>query len=282
MIDTPPCPLCHHTSGPLFTKDGISYYTCPECTFQFSTPGENHNFKDDFSSYEPSYQSYFSDQKKLSGNAHQLTNWIGDQAKVTSSTRYLEIGCGSGDFLSWTKKHFNLDDAIGLEPSRGLFEHFQLENMGIRPLTLHDYVVSESPAVFDVVTFLDVLEHLSDVPSFFKDLERVTQPGSRVLFSTPTTDAFLVRVLGKRWHHYNRYHTSYFNQKCLDQFLVTSAFTPCSCLRLSKRYRLDYLLSYGQDFFFGTHQKISSGSLGKFTIPLNLFDIMYVTLERRV
>jgi SAM-dependent methyltransferase len=151
----------------------------------------------------------------------------------------LDFGCGTGAFLEDLER-FGTVSAVDADPSAVSFCHergrpeVQLALPG-EPLPFAD----ES---FDVVTTLDVIEHIDDDVAALTELRRVLRPGGILLVAVPAF-MFLWGKQDEVSHHRRRYtdrtlrralaragfgveRTSYFN---------TVLFAPIAIVRLGRR-----------------------------------------------
>jgi SAM-dependent methyltransferase len=151
----------------------------------------------------------------------------------------LDFGCGTGAFLEHLDR-FGTVRAVDGDPSAVAFCHargraeVQLAPPGT-PLPFADHA-------FDLVTTLDVLEHIDDDVAALTELRRVLRPGGRLLAAVPAF-MFLWGKQDEVSHHRRRYtarslrralaesgfrvdRTSYFN---------TLLFPPIAAVRLGRR-----------------------------------------------
>jgi SAM-dependent methyltransferase len=116
--------------------------------------------------------------------------------------RLLDVGCGTGVFLKEFPGGWKLlagcdhsDDALSFSAERGL-----------RALARCDATrLPYASGAFDLVTALDVVEHLDDDEGCLREIARVTRAGGHVLLHVP---AFQVLWTDKDAlsHHRRRYH----------------------------------------------------------------------------
>jgi SAM-dependent methyltransferase len=153
--------------------------------------------------------------------------------------RILDFGCGTGAFLEHLER-FGTVSAVDADRSAVAFCHargrseVQLAPIG-EPLPFAD-------DAFDVVTTLDVIEHIDDDVAALAELRRVLRPGGRLLVAVPAY-MFLWGKQDEVSHHRRRYtagtlgralaeagfrvdRTSYFN---------TFLFGPIALVRLGRR-----------------------------------------------
>jgi SAM-dependent methyltransferase len=151
----------------------------------------------------------------------------------------LDFGCGTGAFLEHLER-FGTVSAVDADPSAVAFCHtrgrseVQLVPPGA-PLPFPD-------GAFDLVTTLDVIEHIDDDVGALTELRRVLRPGGRLLVAVPAY-MFLWGKQDEVSHHRRRYtartlraaleaagfavdRTSYFN---------TILFPPIAAVRLGRR-----------------------------------------------
>jgi SAM-dependent methyltransferase len=160
-----------------------------------------------------------------------------------------------------------------------LFKTYDLGSLGIEPLTLPQ-LASRATAPYDVVTVLDVIEHIPEAAEFVRALAEVTKPGGFVFLSTPDAGGFLARLLGRNWHHYNAYHFSLYSRQAVAEAARHGGFRMLSSEHHSKRMSLDYLWNRAMDFQLAGRRRSGVQRPSRFAIPVNLGDILAVAWQR--
>jgi ubiquinone/menaquinone biosynthesis C-methylase UbiE len=123
-----------------------------------------------------------------------------DRLAMPAGSRLLDVGCGTGANLKAFNKEFERvgidasDAALEFCQQRGLTSLVQgkIEQSGLQ----HDN--------FDVVTALDVLEHVDDDMQALRELLRVSKPGGFLLITVPAF-GFLWSEHDEALHHRRRY-----------------------------------------------------------------------------
>jgi cyclopropane fatty-acyl-phospholipid synthase-like methyltransferase len=131
----------------------------------------------------------------------------------------LDVGCGDGAFLAtlserWTK--------YGLEPSRSGSRLAQQKNLDVACGTLDD---SARQYEADLITALDVIEHVIDPHQFIESFKRHLPRGGCVLLLTGDADSPPARIAGSQWS-YLRWcgHISVFSRSGLRKLLESHGF----------------------------------------------------------
>jgi len=111
---------------------------------------------------------------------------------VPPGSRVLDVGCGMGATLR------NLRDArqcevVGLEPNHSRAAAVDETGVCIHEMTL-DQADAASLGRFDVVMFLDVLEHMANPHEVLVDAARLLAPGARLIVSVPNVAHWSVRL----------------------------------------------------------------------------------------
>ena len=136
-----------------------------------------------------------------------------------SGRAMLDVGCGDGVFLSsvsdeWSKQ--------GLEPSASGATLARKKNLDVAQATL-----DAAPAQYnaDLISALDVIEHVIDPHHFMESFKRHLRPGGVALLLTGDADSYAAKVAGPRWS-YLRWcgHISVFSQLGLRRLLERHGF----------------------------------------------------------
>ncbi|MHC4414584.1 MAG: class I SAM-dependent methyltransferase [Planctomycetota bacterium] len=276
----PRCPLCDHRETRLrFAKAGVPYYCCRGCRFTFARPDVNANFPAGLEQYEPAYLEYLQERPEDRRNFDDLWRWL-SRARRLEETRVLDVGCGSGKLVRYLRDRSV--QAYGTEPCRALYDRF----LAREPSLFSDTPAGELTAVwppssFDLITAIDVIEHVEDPKRFLESLAHLVREGGPVCLTTPDVGSILARLSGQRWHHYNRYHLSLFSRRTLS---AAAARHGLHLVRFSRRGRLvggTYLFRYVRDFVIrGSRRAAPPAWLRRALLPVNLLDTMCLTFVK--
>jgi SAM-dependent methyltransferase len=122
-------------------------------------------------------------------------------ARITDRRpRILDVGCGTGANL---KTLAEFGDAEGVDISEDALQFCRERGLSNVKLGAAEALPYEDGA-FDLVTALDVVEHLDDDVGGLREMRRVLRPGGRVLIFVPTF-MWLWGVQDDVSHHRRRY-----------------------------------------------------------------------------
>lgn len=103
--------------------------------------------------------------------------------ELTSSTKVLDLGCGTGNYLDLFQR-VSLGKFYGVEPSVGMGLKANHKNSHITISAGNAYHIPFDDDCFDFIYMTDVIHHISDHSRMFKELLRVLKTGGRLCIVT--------------------------------------------------------------------------------------------------
>jgi 2-polyprenyl-6-hydroxyphenyl methylase / 3-demethylubiquinone-9 3-methyltransferase len=146
-------------------------------------------------------------------------DWIDATAKLAGK-RVLDVGCGGGILADAMARRGARVVGIDLATKPLRVAQLHALEAGTRDVEYREVAVetlaAESPASFDVITCMEMLEHVPDPASIVSACARLTAPGGWLFFSTinrnPKAFAFAIvgaehvlRLLPKGTHEYAKF-----------------------------------------------------------------------------
>ena len=188
---------------------------------------------------------------------HQINplrlDWIDSQARLAGK-QVLDIGCGGGILAE--AMALRGADVLGIDLSAKPLRVAQLHAMeiGVEHLRYREVaaetLAAEAPHSFDVVTCMEMLEHVPDPSSVVQACAALVKPGGWVFFSTLNRNAkaFVMAIVGaehvlkllpKGTHEYARFiRPSELSRWCREAGLSAQGFKGMEYNPLTRRYTL--------------------------------------------
>jgi 2-polyprenyl-6-hydroxyphenyl methylase / 3-demethylubiquinone-9 3-methyltransferase len=132
-------------------------------------------------------------------------DWINSLARL-SGKRVLDVGCGGG-ILADAMARKGASSVLGIDLATKSLKVAQLHaleaqtpNVSYREISAEDLAL-EQPASYDVVTCMEMLEHVPDPQSIVAACADLVKPGGWVFFSTLNRNgrAFLQAIVGAEY-----------------------------------------------------------------------------------
>ena len=165
----------------------------------------------------------------------------------------LDVGCGGGilaeAMAARGAKVAGIDLADKPLKVALLHRHETGSSVDYR-LVSAETLAQESPGAFDVVTCMELLEHVPDPPSTIRACARLAKPGGMVFFSTINRNAksfalaivgaeYVLNLLPRGTHEYARFiRPSELSRACREAGLRVSDLTGMTYNPLTKAYSL--------------------------------------------
>jgi len=227
------CPICRAETLELGAKRGSRFgqsfqlRACPACTFKFVADPST----DYASIYDEAYYAgrgsdpmvdyateYFHPQDTI-----RRHDWEGIAEVVTAlrpnGGRWLDYGCGNGALVrhvAGNKEWDIVGHDIGAWANRARSDNLPI--LDAQELEAHR-------GTFDVITAIEVIEHIVDPVEFLTGLRRLARPGALVFITTLNADAAPRNFL--KWNYIlPEIHVSFFTPKALAVALEKSGFQP--------------------------------------------------------
>lgn len=189
--------------------------------------------------------------------------------------RLLDVGAGSGILV---EEAMNLGYvAEGVEPSKWLY------NKAVeRGLRVHHGILPEVKIEppYDVVTLIDVIEHVSDPVGLLKEAREVMAEDGLGIVITPDVGSLTARLMGHRWWHYRVAHIGYFNRATLKLALAKANLKPLFIVRPRWYFSMAYLIERVKVYLPRMLNLPIPKWTERITIPLNLFDSLLIVFTK--
>lgn len=243
-------------------------YRCSRCGF-LQCP----NLDDVLSLYqEMDDLDYEATRAERTVQAQRLLDQV---ARHKPSGRLLDVGAGSGILVAEALERGY--ESIGIEPSNPL----QSRATVLRLPIIHG--VLPHPDVkgpFDIVTVIDVIEHVPDPVGLACEVAAVMARDGICVMVTPDVGSLAARLMGWRWWHYRIAHIGYFNKRTLTRAMEAAGLHPVAVRRPSWYFPMSYLMKRALSYFPARLRPPIPSFLDRIHVRLNLFDSLLVVLRK--
>lgn len=212
--------------------DSISIYECVDTGYRFFYP---FNIDGDSPFYEKLEQiSWYYAQWK----------WDYDVAEkyILKDSNVLDIGCGEGKFLSFLKNDRNCN-CVGLELNEKAKQIACNNNLNVENEFIQSHAETNKNK-YDVVTFFQVLEHISQIDSFLKSAIEVAKPGGKIILAVPNNEPYYLTYDKDHFLNLPPHHMGWWNEKSLRSL---AKLYPLELVEIIKQ-PLEHYTSYGKNF----------------------------------
>ena len=241
-------------------------YQCTACGFRQCS-----DFSDVLSFYQamddPGYEA------SRAPRALQAERLLQSVSRHRPGGRLLDIGAGSGILVEVaTRLGYR---AEGIEPSEWMVRSAAAHGLKIQAGILpHEEITGP----YDVVTLVDVIEHVSDPVELLVQAGTVLASDGIGLVITPDVTSVAARVMGKHWWHYRMAHICYFERQTLLAALRHADLEPIAIFRPSWYFTADYLIQR-LGAYLPIVRKMRLPILERMVVPLNLFDSLGIVFR---
>ena len=161
------------------------------------------------------YEAYVGRWSRLV--AQDFLAWLA----VPRGSRWLDIGCGTGNFLAAARDAGFRVSGTELDRNAACFAKEKLGLQRVLPLTISEFAERYVDERLDVVTFFEVLEHQVAPAEFLQKVKECVRPGGVIAMSVPNRDRWLTApdVLDYPPNHFLRW-----NAAALAMFLNARGF----------------------------------------------------------
>ena len=180
------------------TQEEFTIVSCETTNFLFTNPRPKEK---DISKYYD-FEDYISHSNKKNDFISKLYHLVRSFSikrkyklisKLISSKKILDVGSGTGEFLSYMKiKKF---DTYGVEIAKKARE-LSIKNHG---LIVKDSLSSLKEKNFDIITMWHVLEHVYDLDGYMKKIKSLLNDNGILIIAVPNHKCFDQKFYGKHW-----------------------------------------------------------------------------------
>ncbi|ASV12620.1 SAM-dependent methyltransferase [Leptospira santarosai] len=220
------CPCCQKNDWKFlyrsaFKNYNIPIYLCSVCGLQtqYPRPKPSELYTEEYYSGNADF-SYRDERQTEEFDRYVWKARIKNIQKFKPKGEFLDIGCSFGGFLNCAKE-------AGFEVTGVVNCRYSAEVAKSRGFKVHqgEFLDADLPEnFFDVITLVEVIEHLSEPDRVFQKLRRILKPGGLLLLQTANFEGLQAIDAGSSYHYYLPGHFYYYSESNLKKILDRSGF----------------------------------------------------------
>lgn len=222
----PDCPFCAVRSEFLYTIDRFTdpfpIYRCPRCKLQMrATDASPHRFyTEEYYTGKAEYAYVDERSQRRFFEAVWDARLKTIKKHVPPPADFLDVGCAFGGFALCAGKHGYRPRGLDISPYA--VKEANQGGLDARVGELCDLYTSKER--YDVVTLIEVIEHIADPIRAFETLSRIVRPGGLLVLQTANFDGLQAKRAGSKYHYYLPGHLYYYSKSNLRTILKRYGF----------------------------------------------------------
>jgi 2-polyprenyl-3-methyl-5-hydroxy-6-metoxy-1,4-benzoquinol methylase len=238
-MDLVVCPACHCKDFDFsfrdygYDKKKYDIVSCKSCKFKFLNPQPTPQ------ELEVIYAQYYG-ESTVTSKTSQAADHLGFRKSVflnlikylkpckVEGASLLDVGCGNGDFIYEARKSGWITKGIEISSTAVNFAK-TIRNLDVVKGSLETLPFDSE--TFNVVTILDVLEHVPHPLTTLREINRVLKPGGLLVIRVPNTPFQLVKAKIQKWKRGQNFttmaapfHLNHFDESSLRDLVEHSGF----------------------------------------------------------
>lgn len=177
-----------------------------------------------------------------------------EQGAVTTASHVLEVGCGTGNYISAIQAATGCH-CCGIDPSMEMLSRAEAKGLPIGLLVGRAEALPYEDEAFDLIFSVDVIHHVQDRPAYLAEAFRVLKPGGQIC--TVTDSEWVIRhrkPLTEYWPEtvaaeLRRYPA----MTDLKQFMAAAGFTGITEAQVEFPWELTDIRPYKEKAFSSLH-----------------------------
>ena len=219
------CLICGTKNNNLEDLNGIFLTKCNECGFQYIPNNNQYLEKNYYSNYSRREDSTTDKRNELRREQYRIDAKFLSKY-ISKNSRILDVGCSAGHFLFEISNCYNLDSLMGIDidssaitKAKSKYSEAIFKNIELLKL--------DSNETFDLILFRGTFQYLGEkLQKSITHLKKLlNKNGKIIIFSLPSSDSLIYKLLGDKWSLFNPEMPLIFNEKSLRFLCEQSSLT---------------------------------------------------------
>lgn len=285
MINISNCPVCKSTDYKQVLKckdhtvsgEYFNIQECSQCKFRFTSPVPEEGQIGKYYESED-YISHSNTSKDLISKIYKIarTNALKQKRELiqkrVKGSQWLDIGCGTGDFMRECES--NGLSIKGIEPSEKA-RSFGEKEFGLE-IYKEDQLKQWQEGSFDSISLWHVLEHVYPLNDRLLEIKRLLTPAGKAFIAVPNCGSADAKKYRDFWAAYDvPRHLYHFRKEqmielcekhdCVLEEILPMKLDAYYVSLLSEKYKGSGVMAYPKAFFAGLSSNLKARSNGEWS-----------------
>jgi len=281
------CVGCLSKNKTFYTKrSGFDYYKCSDCKMislysvpkSYSDIYEAEYFKGGSGGF--GYVNYDEDKEPMRESFKRYLSIVENLSNKKG--KLFDVGAATGFFINLAKEYgFSVS---GVEISDFAADIARKRGFDVKTGVLEFKEIDKES--FDVITMLDVIEHMPDPEVSLQISNKILKSGGLLVINTPDSGSIYSKMMGKNWHLLiPPEHIHLFNKDGIKKLLQRNGFELVMSTHIGKKFTVEYILNMLFKWLkFKIFQNMAMGlkgtKVGRISLPLDLHDNMFILAKK--
>ena len=205
---------------------------CPDCALVFRFPMPSDAQIDKIYRHRYSKKNISTNATNMNSPEYSLSNHVKlIRTWGKPGEKVLDFGAGTGLFTSYLKMEGFLVE--GVEFSKKAID-YAMKRYGLKFFGSLNELKAETAQLFDIITMIEVIEHLKNPYYILERLYPILKPGGTIYISTPNRNGINARLNRNEWREAKKpFHLVLFNKLSLKKMLADTGFIFIRQIRFS-------------------------------------------------
>jgi len=204
----------------------LSIYECKTCGLKAQFPRVEQSMLYEADYYQGKAEYTYIDERET----ERFHKYVWDARlrniqKFIPTGTFLDVGSSFGGFLRAAQKKGYKVQGVEISSYASLFA----KDSGIPTVNCSLLETKFAPDSFDVITLIEVIEHLENPKLVFQELTRILKPGGLLLLQTANFEGWQAKDAGPSYHYYMPGHLFYYSNSVLKKILTPLGFDRFIC-----------------------------------------------------
>ncbi|MCA9902630.1 MAG: class I SAM-dependent methyltransferase [Anaerolineae bacterium] len=197
----------------------VTHLPTPETLDELYSKNYYEGYKEDYDMRR--YVDYIGQRSFIQGNLKRRVTWAQKHLALDAEATWLDVGCAAGFLLDVVHEHGFLPYGLDYSDFGPEYAQRELHMPNVRQGTI-DALPEDFPRVFDVISYIDVLEHIPCPQDILQKSIDLVAPGGYLIGETFDPNSWFAQTSGAKWHAIDPpNHLNIMSLKAIDNLMVS-------------------------------------------------------------